>query len=128
MFYLPNISLGEIELGILGSLFLSVLALHAYRYLKSELRDKSTQHHPRTFNLTVKTTRIERTVSLSLSPRLLTVPSILEVSEKVEFTDHVQCPICSAAIPVVRVDARIIARYTCPKCGNDVLIDPKPRG
>jgi len=50
------------------------------------------------------------------------------MEEEPEFSDHVQRPICSAAIPVVKMDARIIARYVCPRCGNDVLIEPKAQG
>jgi hypothetical protein len=46
-----------------------------------------------------------------------------KVDEEPQFTDSVTCPICSAAIPAVKMDVRFIARYICPKCGNSILIE-----
>jgi hypothetical protein len=35
----------------------------------------------------------------------------------------ITCPICGAAIPAVKMEVRFLARYTCARCGNDVLIE-----
>ena len=45
------------------------------------------------------------------------------VDEEPQFTEHITCPICGAAIPAVKMDVRIIARYTCPMCGRDIVIE-----
>ena len=45
------------------------------------------------------------------------------MEETATFDASVTCPICRAAIAAVKMDVRFIARYTCPGCGNDVLIE-----
>lgn len=40
---------------------------------------------------------------------------------------QVQCPTCGGLIPIIPMDHRIAARYTCPGCGNDVVLsDEEP--
>jgi len=43
--------------------------------------------------------------------------------EEPKLTEHVRCPICGGRIPTARMEVRFIARYTCPTCKNDVLIE-----
>ncbi len=32
------------------------------------------------------------------------------------------CPTCGGIIQVVKMDFRLAARYTCSRCGNDVVL------
>jgi predicted RNA-binding Zn-ribbon protein involved in translation (DUF1610 family) len=34
----------------------------------------------------------------------------------------IRCPTCDTAIPTMTQDIRFAARYTCPHCGNDVVV------
>jgi uncharacterized paraquat-inducible protein A len=50
----------------------------------------------------------------------------MEDHERVEFTDHIECANCGAAISVVRMHIRIIASYECPRCrANVFLLEPQ---
>jgi transposase-like protein len=46
-----------------------------------------------------------------------------KAAQKPTFDSSITCPICSAQIPAVKMDVRFLARYTCPRCGNSVLIE-----
>jgi endogenous inhibitor of DNA gyrase (YacG/DUF329 family) len=35
---------------------------------------------------------------------------------------QVQCPTCGGIIPIIPMDHRIAARYSCPACGSDVVL------
>lgn len=34
----------------------------------------------------------------------------------------VRCPTCDGTIPILKMDSRFAARYSCPHCGNDVVL------
>jgi predicted RNA-binding Zn-ribbon protein involved in translation (DUF1610 family) len=51
------------------------------------------------------------------------------MEETSEFTDARMCPVCETAIPILKMELRFVGRYSCPNCGNDVLIEgDKPQG
>jgi hypothetical protein len=52
------------------------------------------------------------------------------LDEVPEFSDALMCPVCGRRVPTVQMDVRIIAQYTCPKRGSDVVIETEkpPQG
>jgi len=40
-----------------------------------------------------------------------------------ESAEHIICPICGKPVPIARMNVCYIARYDCPHCGNELLIE-----
>lgn len=36
--------------------------------------------------------------------------------------NQIRCPVCAGLIPVIKMDHRLLGRYTCPHCGNEVVL------
>jgi DNA-directed RNA polymerase subunit RPC12/RpoP len=71
--------------------------------------------------------KIKAEVDALIWPIPTILPSLVDMlaDELAGKQNQIRCPICDGRIPILKMDFRFAARYTCPHCGNDVVLaDP----
>jgi hypothetical protein len=60
-----------------------------------------------------------------IDPCAVKMAAVLHEDEVLQCEDR-PCTFCGGAIPVVKMDHRLLGRYTCPHCGREVTFSDEP--
>lgn len=47
----------------------------------------------------------------------------VRINDQPESEEHVICPSCGKRVPIRKMNVCYIARYDCPHCGSEILIE-----